>query len=201
MLEQQVVGFKMLRKNMKSTQKFADFRVIKNTRSISDFGKSANFGPVRNRKAISDVVTTVMIIMISIVAIVIFWSFTSPLIKKSPVENSICLEHGVVLEKACYLNENEIKVIISRGFDQQNIQGLIVSFSPSPVKFKIQDKKCADVRTENGGYGSYCSVLGTGSTRSYVFNMQGVSKESSVGLIVDVNGIECVIGKVAISEC
>lgn len=154
-----------------------------------------------NKKGLSNVVATVFLILIAILAVLLVWKFAFPLIQKSPLEQVNCLDvyNTFSLQNACYLSENEVKLVVSRSFDNLDVNKLVISFSPNEARWQIGNEKCSDIRLESGEYGNYCSVVDTGSKRSYVINMANVEKEDSVGVSVFVGNEECAIGKINIS--
>lgn len=152
---------------------------------------------VGSNKGISNILVVVLLILIAIAAIGILWQYTREVIKKSPLEKTICLETGSFsLERACYLNNEEIRVIIARDLDNLVVDKLDVSFSPNQAEWEIKKKKCSDMRLETGVYGEYCKVLDSGVRMGYVFNVSGIEKESSVGVLASIGEVDCELGRI-----
>lgn len=158
---------------------------------------------VDSKKALSSVVTLSFLILISILAVIALWFALKPVIQKSPLEQTICLDvsRTLSIEKACYLNDGELEVVINRALDSPAIDSLVLSFSPYEARWMIRDKKCSDVRVLTGRYGEYCKVLSAGMKMSYVFNMTGIVSEYSVALIANSKGVECAVGSIDIGSC
>lgn len=156
-----------------------------------------------SRKGISEIVVAMLLILIAITASLTIYSFTRNIIQSAPLEKTICFDadRSFSLEQACYLNENEIKIVISRSLDNLAVDKLMISFSPNRAVWEIKEKKCADIRLESQSYGEYCKVIEPGIRFSYVFNMAGVEKEATAGVIAVASGVECELGRIEITDC
>ena len=138
----------------------------------------------KNKKGISNIIVTVLLITILMLGILIFWTAIRRIVSKSPEElNCIDLISSLSLQDACYLNENEIKVTVKRGFDEENIERLRFVFGNFDDSiWEITGKKCSDVRVNERRYGGYCDILKSGQGISYIFNMAGIDKKERVRL-------------------
>ena len=154
---------------------------------------------VESRKSVSEVVVTTLLIFLAIVAVSLIWYYTRDIIKGAPFENS-CIDasNSFSLKKACYLNQDEIKITIERGFDNFEVSNLILYFSNSV--WEIKNKRCTDIRLDFKNYNSLCIVSETGSLSSYILNFSGLEKENSVGLSVKIKDIECSINRINVEE-
>ena len=125
-----------------------------------------------SRKGAANVLVVILLILIVMGSVFILWKVVNKVVLLSPGEN--CFNYiGFSLEDACYLSENEIKVILKRGFDEEDISKLSFSFFPSNSLLEITGEKCLDVRlSKNDRYGGYCDILDGGESLSYVFNLE-----------------------------
>ena len=141
----------------------------------------------KSKKAVSNVIVVIFLIVISVTAILVFWYSVREIIKKSPDTSCIDLISSFSIKKACYLNNEELLVQLNRGFDNSIISKMRFSFTGEESSlFEIIGEKCSDVKTlEN--YGSYTEVLNPGETRDYVFNISSLDKKIQVRLAVGNN--------------
>jgi flagellin-like protein len=151
-----------------------------------------------SNKALSNVVASIILIVITILAVIIVWFFTKNIISKSPPElGCFDLSSGMGIEKACYLNNEEIKVDVKRGFDGIQIENLRFSFLGASLNssvWEITGKKCLDIRLGER-YGNYCYIVPEGAVYSYVFNVIGVENENSVKLGAGIEDGFCNLGE------
>jgi hypothetical protein len=87
-----------------------------------------------NKKAISAIVATVLIILITVAAVTIIWQAIIPMIKQQTIGSTICLDavSQISLESAegytCWDQENAIvKIQVSRGAEEFDLIKLQVS--------------------------------------------------------------------------
>ena len=149
-----------------------------------------------NKRAVSNLIATIFLILIVITMIIIFWGFIKEVVQKSPAENIDCLSviNEIGIKKACYLNENEIEVRLKRGFDNYDIEKLKFSFSgEDSAVWELTGKKCSDVRTGDK-YGDYCEILNPGEEISYVFYAVDTARLNKIRLAVG-NGNLCSVSE------
>lgn len=156
-----------------------------------------------NKKAISELVTNVLIILLVISSISVLWIIFknisySPELKCS----SLSLGNNFNILNACYLNENEIQLNIKRGVDISNISSFYIVYSnlDSSVKFLIRQKACSDIRLANSEYGRLCSINNPGETKKYIFNMSGEERMSEVNFGVYIEDNLCSVSKTYILD-
>jgi len=114
-----------------------------------------NHVELNRKKGAANILVVILLILIAMSGVFILWSVVNKVILLSPEEN--CFDYiGFSLEGACYLSENEIKVTLKRGFDDEEIRKLSFMFFPSNSFWEITGKKCLDVRLANNDkYGGY----------------------------------------------
>ena len=156
-----------------------------------------------NRKGISSVLTTILMVLMVVLAVTIFWTATKRIVQESPNEKIDCvtLYNEIKINKACYLNDNEIKVIVKRNFDNSNFEKMRFAFSgDDSAIWEITGKKCSDVRVGVvGRYGGYCDIVEIGNTITYVFNVVGIGKIDNVKLGVG-NGNLCSVSENSVDD-
>ena len=101
-----------------------------------------------NKKGLSEVIATVLFILLAIVLVTIVWISAKKLILTAPVEAK-CFElsNQFFIEKACYLSDSEIEVAIRRTIESQTIDKLSLEFLPSGAIWEIKGTKCLEVKT------------------------------------------------------
>lgn len=85
-----------------------------------------------NKKGVSDVVITVSLILLSIVAVGVISSFVVPMIKKQLAKSAACIDlrmhYKVVVESSgTCTNSTTTKLVISRGTEKGESKGFLVS--------------------------------------------------------------------------
>jgi hypothetical protein len=89
-------------------------------------------GILENKKGVSDVVITVSMILISIVAVGVVSSFVVPMIKKQLSKSTSCLalrEHYKIrtdLTATCF-NATAVKLVVQRGSEKEDSKGFILA--------------------------------------------------------------------------
>ena len=123
------------------------------------------------------------------------------LILKAPIEAS-CLEfsRSFSIEKACYLNDDEIELNVKREFDNVEVKSLLISFEQSESLWEISGKKCSDIRLKGKNYGNYCDIVDEGGSLSYVFNVSEMEREEKVKLAVESASKLCVVEEASVRE-
>jgi len=88
---------------------------------------------VRNKKGLSDIIITVSMILISIVAVGVISAFVIPMIKSQLAKSSACMalrEHYKVrtdISTTCYNHNGEVKLLIQRGSEKEDALGFLVT--------------------------------------------------------------------------
>lgn len=95
-----------------------------NKRGISDVKKSSDFRPVRNTRGVSDVVTTVLIILISIIAVIVLWGVTKGNLNPDADTSRITVDLKI---KSASMNENMLNVAVQRNPGKGNLIGVAFS--------------------------------------------------------------------------
>ena len=162
----------------------------------------ARFHAELNKKALSEVIATVLFILLAIILVTIVWFSVNKLILTAPVEAK-CFDLGnqFFIEKACYSNNNEIEVSIRRNIESQKINKFSLEFLPSGAIWEITGNKCLDVKSGTNKYGSYSDVVIPGSTFHYTFNVSSLSKQSSLRFAVQAGSKTCIIEDKKIVNC
>ena len=85
---------------------------------------------MNNKKGISDVVTTVLIVLLSLVAIAVVWSFLSPLITRSGTQiaqTEACLSASLEVS-GCKITDTTYNVNVKRNAGAANIASIKLIF-------------------------------------------------------------------------
>ncbi len=115
-------------------------------------------------------------------------------VSKSPPTNSCIYYMGSSIEKACYLNEEEIKIIVNNDVKSKPMEKIGFAFTPSNSKWELTGKKCTDTRIEGNDYNNYCRILSPGEKIPYILNTSGIEKQESVTVYFSANNTLCEIG-------
>jgi len=136
-----------------------------------------------NKKAQVQIFVVIFLIVISLVAVILIFNLSYKIIKKSPQDFCPSFLNSVSIKKACYLNNEEVKIILKRNFNY-DFKKIRVLFNPSNSIWEISGKKCKDVRLEEKNYGNFCSVILEGEEKSYVINTTDLGKQEKIVLFV-----------------
>lgn len=160
--------------------------------------KNAELG----KKALSNTVVNVLLIVAAMLAIMLVWYSVRQLTKNPGETPCFYFVNALKIEKACYLNENEVQIVLNRNFENLAIEKMEFSFSPGNALWEIKNEKCSDARTSNNNYGGYCKILAPGATSSYIFNTSGLEKQQIIEFAILNSGNLCSIGnKIITSSC
>lgn len=137
------------------------------------------------KKGLSQVITTALFISLSLLVIGIFWGVVKNTINLSPEAtcNPALRNYEIKIISACYETTGEIRIVLKRGIDNQEINPLQFTFS-NGEKYQIIGEKCIDVRTADK-YGKTCEILSSGEQKEYFFN--STEEKAEVVLLEAVN--------------
>ena len=154
-----------------------------------------------NKKGITEIITIILLVILSIAGVLIIWSVTREIVLKSPSQLTSCIDFfSFSIDKACYLNKDEIKITIKRKFKNINVNKIKFEFYPSNALWEISGEKCLDVRLENKKYGEYCDIVDNLESISYIFKVSDLEIQEKVFVAVEGNEIICEIGEKEIKE-
>ena len=152
----------------------------------------------KNRKAVSQVVGTVMLIAITIMAVAIIASIIIPLVRDSLEGGASCFELRDHLEVrsskrySCYNGSaDETRVMIKRNFNNVSIEGIVVGLEDGGRmdSFEINGKANSNVKMLNSSGGEEnARLLGPGEAKTYIF--EGYSSKA-VSVAVKTSGRTC----------
>src|SRR3989344_7892888 len=149
----------------------------------------------QNKKAQSEIITTILLCLLVIAAITILWIMVkNVVVLKSPTQDNCISLLTSSIKNACY-QDNEIKVTLNRGEGIIAVDKIRVIFSPAEAIWEIQGSKCLDAKIDGREYGGYCDILQAGETRTYVFNTNTLDKQETVSVIFYANDLACEIAK------
>lgn len=154
-----------------------------------------------SNKGMSEVVTAVILITISLVAVILVFNYTKKYLSFSPEESFTCIdyENSIELKNVCNRN-NETFITISRNIDSLKINSLIFSLQPSGAKWILSGEKCLDSRISTKSYGNYCTIISPGMQLTYVLNTSDIINKKYLSFSISGSKL-CEISKKEITEC
>ncbi len=116
----------------------------------------------QNKKALSDVVASVLLIILAISSIIIVWQVIKITINKTQLSPDLCLNPEIKIIKACYNSEtNELEIALERKLPQQEINELDFALT-------LEDQ--TEIYTCSNNCNN-CIILDSG-TKTYYFQQQ-----------------------------
>ena len=164
---------------------------MNNKKSISEIKKLESFISFRNRKAISEVVVTVLLILVSIIAVIVAWQFIGRMIRGTDIDTS-----GITVDlkiTSAVINKEIVNVSISRNVGVGNISGLALKFDgdgksyTSYVNISIQELETIRIPVSLYDKIDYLEKV---SVAPIITNNKG---KNVVGVVVDVYNIKGII--------
>ena len=156
---------------------------------------------MKYKKGLSEVVSVLIILMLSVVAVLMVWAVLQNSVLLSPDVDCAELSavNSIKIDKACYLNSNEVLLSFSKNAGSPDFSKIRVSFDEAV--FEISDgKMCSDVRRQDSDYGRVC-VISQDSQTKLVFNIQGISpKIAGLSAYIDDSNNACSIGTIKIDD-
>ena len=157
--------------------------------------KDIRKGKKNERKAVSALIATVLLILITVAAVGVIWSLVMPMLQEKITEASqSCISAKIKIDTekgfTCYDSANkQLRVMVSRGPDDLELAGLqvIALASGNSYKFEIVD-----------------NIVGVNEDRIYTLNMTTTPQQASVVPIVKLGTSKKVCGitsRADISSC
>lgn len=146
-----------------------------------------------NKRGVSEVVTSVFLILLAIGAVSMASVFIYKVVKSPNMSPEIdCLsmqtKQSFDIKKVCYNNSNkEVIAVVKRAFDEVSMDAIDFVFSGEG---NSNSWRC-------GGGCGLCKLLNSGETKSYYFDFSGLDKPAEIELRAG----SCGFGKVKVSEC
>jgi hypothetical protein len=130
---------------------------------------------MNEKKAVSTLIATVLLILITVAAVGVIWSLVMPMLQEKITEASqSCISAKIRIDTekgfTCYDSASkQLKVMISRGSDDLELAGLqIIAFaSGNSYKFEISE-----------------NIVGVNEDRVYTLNMTLAPEQATVAPIV-----------------
>ena len=110
-------------------------------------------------------------------------------------------KNSLKINRACYLNENEIIISLERKLDSEQIDSLEFDFGDFGFLLKDKSFGCSDIREFDSEYGRACEVIQQGLKKDYVFFVgdEENSKNIFVGVYLSEDNEMCVGARKEIS--
>jgi len=166
---------------------------------------------MKMKKAVSPIIATVLLILITITAMLVISGFVLQTIKNTTKKTQECSE---ILGKisinpayTCY-NESsgEVYVDISLGADSPEIKGFLLSLAGEGIakNFKIEKgKSYENIRVIDKAYGEEIEIVGPGEEITYIINISAIDerlKDSVTIMPITTSGYKCEEIREAIAE-
>jgi len=110
---------------------------------------------MNNKKGISDVVTTVLIVLLSLVAVAIVWSFLSPLITKSGTQiaqTQACLSASLEVSGCKLTGTNVYNVTVKRSAGSADVRSIGLIFARADGSTNVTEQTSAPDELETRLY-------------------------------------------------
>jgi hypothetical protein len=141
----------------------------------------------KSKRSISPVVSTVLLIVIGIIAIGIIVGVIFPLIKGSLGKGKSCFELReyfkiVISDYTCYNSTNTV-VMMERGMEDMEVKGFVVSLQSggSSTRYDVYDGATGMQMLENSAFTNNIIIPKPGYARTYLFNTaNGIGAEIAV---------------------
>ncbi len=140
----------------------------------------------RGKKGLSSVIATVLLILITFLAIGLIVSFIIPMVKKNLGKSISCFElieyfKIVEGEYSCYTSENTM-LMVDRGAEEYDVKGFAVSIitEGQSKRYDVAGGSIENVKMLNGS--ETIEVPKPGEARSYVFGI-GKGKGARISTI------------------
>jgi hypothetical protein len=145
-----------------------------------------------HKKSQAGIIVLVVLIIVIFAGAIIVWNIVHGIIRKSPPEADCLsfLDLGSI-ENACYLDNNQLKLILKTNFNDIEIKKISIYFSPSNSYWEITGKNCSDVKMGNNPYGYECQLPLLGETKNYILNMTNLSIQDQVNIYFGINNSLC----------
>ena len=155
------------------------------------------------KRGVSPVIATVMIILITFVAVGVLWGFILPMVRQGLEEGASCFELRDYLtvvsgDYTCYDDTPQTKVMIERGLDNYTIQGITASITFEGESRRYDIKVVGSTSGVAMLGGGDVQLPNPGEARTYVFS--GIKGER-VELGVISGGTTCELGTYNIPRC
>jgi len=140
---------------------------------------------IRNKKGVSDIVITVSMILISIVAVGVISAFVIPMIQKQLAKTGSCValkDHFQVstdVSATCYDSKvnNVTKLSIKRTFEKEEAKGFQIS-----IVLSTGDAEAYEVLNTTAEFSSIPGLPSRGGARTYSFPIPAGSKVEKVSI-------------------
>jgi len=148
---------------------------------------------MKNKKGVSAVIATLLLVVITIIATLMVWQFVKKQIIDKNIEESSCFEYRDYVRisdsvNTCY-NDTNTKIQIERSLEDKNIDGIALTISSGDTQKSYQLKNNTQVDGVTMNSGSKTIILPVaGEAKTYVFN---IPKGNLASITVIINGKAC----------
>ena len=146
------------------------------------------FNKLENKKGVSNIIATMSLVLLSIIAVGVLWGFVKTTIDNIELSPEIsCLDmktkSTVKIQRACFNSQTkETQITLKRSLTGLTIESL---------EFATQKNKYQCGLSCNNG----CTVLNDGTTKTYIFSSQ--ENENQINLLYQ----DCLLDTKEIKNC
>lgn len=144
----------------------------------------------KSKKAISDVVATMLIILIAIAAVTILWNVIKPSITSNLNKGKECYdlrEYFKVLDSEyTYYTDANTSVMIERGSENITTKGFLIGLSKEgglSQRYEINGSSITNVKMMNGTSYINLELPKPGEARTYLFTNFGNASKARIAVI------------------
>lgn len=151
---------------------------------------------LKNKKGVAEIITTVLMILLSITAIFMLSSLFTNFYKEinlSPKTNCITLkiDTPIRINKACYNSVTEnIEISLSK----------LADVHINDIKFILSKKEESKIWSCGSGCDT-CSIIENGESRKYFLSVIGFGKQDKVAISSSESSSECILTEEEIVDC
>ena len=138
-----------------------------------------------NKKGLSTIVATVILVAISLIVIGIIWAVISTLIYQRTEQIKTlgtCIDYNYRIMSACMNSFSELELSLrNEGRYSSKIQ-IVGNFSKGSFSWMWGDSRCSDIRLKEQTYGTYIPLLQSLRTERYHINISDLGEVSEIEL-------------------
>ncbi|PIN78102.1 hypothetical protein COV15_00375 [Candidatus Woesearchaeota archaeon CG10_big_fil_rev_8_21_14_0_10_34_12] len=123
-----------------------------------------------NKQAVSEIVSTVLLILITIIAISIVSVFLLPMIKDRLNEGASCFDvlDSLEIQSACYAGDEVQIGIMVKSDNLAGVAAVVSSISSSKRIDILNNKTNENIKPYNGNYGEILMLPGENEFKTYI---------------------------------
>lgn len=143
-------------------------------------------------KAISAIIASLLLILLSVAAVAILWSFINPMIRGNLETGKSCFElreyFTVSDSEYTYYNSTKTSIMIERSSEEYNVSGFIASLEhdSQSTRFDIINGRVTGVKMlVSSGDTEDLKIPKSGEARTYIFDIGNATKVNIAPIRLD----------------